>query len=211
MFDLRYLLDLGSFRIFGEISGHVSCSCPAWQGPRQCFHTIALEAEWGRIERPAHLDETPLGARICHRPPKAGPRGEGPPQAKAKRWRRQVVLRKPAAGMRVDAEGGCDNSTGTRDQTSPWIQLRIFKKEARTNKLDLAAEVDVAKGSTVGDAARDVARMLGLELASIVLRDLAALCEDPRGGLTAEEWLPSCTRVLHEPHRLWLQPRISGG
>ena len=92
------------------------------------------------------------------------------------------------------------------------VLLLVHKKKQAGNEFDLVAEVEVPTGSTVGEAVLAVGRCCSLPPISFRLRDLGALCEDPGGGLTAEEWLVGSTRVLeHEDFRLWLQVRLQGG
>ncbi len=92
------------------------------------------------------------------------------------------------------------------------VLLLVHKKKQAGNEFDLVAEVEVPTGSTVGEAVLAVGHCCSLPPISFRLRDLGALCEDPGGGLTAEEWLVGSTRVLeHEDFRLWLQVRLQGG
>ena len=65
------LQELSSFRIFDVDT----CSCPAYCGPRLCFHTVALRLHLRLTTLPPTLDDTPLGASLMHRPPLAPGRG----------------------------------------------------------------------------------------------------------------------------------------
>ena len=74
------------------------------------------------------------------------------------------------------------------------------------------AEVEVPIGSTAGDAVKAVGRDCSLAPPNFQLRDLIALVVDPRGGLSAAEWLADSKRALEQDEfRLWLEVRVQGG
>ena len=69
----------------------------------------------------------------------------------------------------------------------------------------------IKKGKELAGAAQQIADTMALARCDIRVRDADWRCEDPRGGITAFEWLEDDTEQLFENKRLWVQPHLRGG
>ena len=56
------------------------CSCPAFMGPRICFHVHSMQLEQHIVTMPDLLDATPIGVPSRGRPKRAGDRGQPAPK-----------------------------------------------------------------------------------------------------------------------------------
>ena len=65
------LEDFETVRIFGFRGQRAICTCPAFRGPRTCFHVLALRLHLGLVHAPKTADATPVatGARGNKRRP----------------------------------------------------------------------------------------------------------------------------------------------
>ena len=98
------------------------------------------------------------------------------------------------------------------DEKQRWVAMFVFRGHGRPDFFEQVQMPLMKTASTIGQAVEAVGNCCRLIPSKFRLRDIGALCVDPRGGLTAEEWVPESGRVLSEgPIRLWLQPRIRGG
>lgn len=71
-------------RVFKVVGQEGTCSCPAFYGPRHCFHTLGLLLKLQRVEIPDDLDPTPVGMAARGNKPRAAVRRSMPLKADEK-------------------------------------------------------------------------------------------------------------------------------
>ena len=178
-------------RIFGFKNAVAFCTCPAFPGPRRCFHTLALAIFLGKADPPDDMDPTPVSLAARGNKRKAPPRGAVPLSADQKDLKivkLQTQLRRANELLRQ----GCGVAPlGADPEQAPtphgWKPLRRLK--AKTS-MPVARIPDVAAGR---DSIREAENAIACKQSE------AFLAADPSIGKEEPDMHPDKPPQLGEP------------